>query len=442
MNISIIGTGYVGLVTGACLADRGHAVTCVDLDPRRVAALNAGQTPIFEAGLGDLLRANVPHRLKATTNLAEAVRTTDLTFISVGTPFDGNTIDLTAVTEAARQIGAALRTKPGYHVVTVKSTVVPGTTEQAVLPALELASGRKAGPDFGVGMNPEFLSEGEAVRDFMSPDRIVLGGIDARTIARLEEVYRPFPDAPRLHTNPRTAELIKYTSNALLATLISFSNEIANLASAIGEIDALEVMQGLHLSQYFRVPGADGLPPITSFLQPGCGFGGSCLPKDVKALIAHGRGHGEQLRLLQAVIDVNEQQPARLVRLLDRQWPDLHDVRIAVLGLAFKPGTNDVRESPAFPVVRTLLSRHAQVAAFDPAATADFQRLLPDPRIHYCERLDEALAGAAAVVVVTPWPEFADLPTRLRALDPAPLLVDGRRAFTPQSVAHYSGIGV
>jgi UDPglucose 6-dehydrogenase len=442
MNISIIGTGYVGLVTGACLADRGHTVTCVDLDPRRVAALNAGVTPIFEAGLAELLRANVPHRLRATTNLAEAVQGTDLTFISVGTPFDGHTIDLTAVTEAARQIGAVLRTKPGYHVVTIKSTVVPGTTDQAVIPVLELASGRKAGPDFGVGMNPEFLSEGEAVRDFMHPDRIVLGGIDARTIAQLEEVYRPFPDAPRIHTNTRTAELIKYTSNALLATLISFSNEIANLASAMGEIDALEVMKGLHLSQYFRARGADELPSITSFLQPGCGFGGSCLPKDVKALIAHGRGYGEPLRLLQAVMEVNEQQPARLVRLLDRRWPDLHNVRIAVLGLAFKPGTNDVRESPAFPVVRALLSRHADVAAYDPAATADFQRQLPDRRIRYCASLTEALDGAAAVVVVTPWPEFADLPTRLRALDPEPLLVDGRRTFTPESVAHYAGIGV
>jgi UDPglucose 6-dehydrogenase/GDP-mannose 6-dehydrogenase len=201
-------------------------------------------------------------------------------------------------------------------------------------------------------------------------------------------------------------------------------------------------MKGLHLSQYFRARGADELPSITSFLQPGCGFGGSCLPKDVKALIAHGRGYGEPLRLLQAVMEVNEQQPARLVRLLDRRWPDLHNVRIAVLGLAFKPGTNDVRESPAFPVVRALLSRHADVAAYDPAATADFQRQLPDRRIRYCASLTEALDGAAAVVVVTPWPEFADLPTRLRALDPEPLLVDGRRTFTPESVAHYAGIGV
>jgi UDPglucose 6-dehydrogenase len=442
MKISIIGTGYVGLVTGACLADRGHLVTCVDLNPDRVNALNSAQPPIFEAGLAEFLRANVPRRLRATTELAAAVQETDLTFICVGTPFDGQTIDLTAVTRAARQIGTALGTKPGYHVVVVKSTVVPGTTEQTVLPLLEETSGRTAGSDFGVGMNPEFLSEGQAVQDFLNPDRIVLGGIDRQTIAWLEEVYRPFPDAPRIHTNPRTAELIKYTSNALLATLVSFSNEIANLAAAIGDIDAMEVMEGLHLSQYFRCRDANGLPPLTSFLQPGCGFGGSCLPKDVKALIAHARGHGSPLRLLQAVIDVNEQQPQRLIRLLEREWPDLAGVRVAVLGLAFKAGTNDVRESPAFPVIRALLRRQARVTAFDPEATADFQHELPDPRIHYSDTIDDALAGAEAVVVVTAWPEFADLPERLRALAPEPLLVDGRRAFEVASVSRYAGIGL
>lgn len=442
MNISIIGTGYVGLVTGACLAERGHTVTCVDIDPRRVAALNAGESPIFEAGLQDLLRANVGRRLKADTNLAEAVLATDLTFISVGTPFNGAAIDLTAVVEASLQVGAALKGKAGYHVVTIKSTVVPGTTDEVILPILELASGRKAGANLGVGMNPEFLSEGQAVHDFMFPDRLVLGGIDSRSIAALEEVYRPFPDAPRIHTNTRTAELIKYTSNALLATLVSFSNEIANLASALGDIDCLEVMNGLHLSQYFRGRNAAGLPPITSFLQPGCGFGGSCLPKDVKALIAHGRYRGESMRLLRSVIDINEQQPGRLVRLLERRWPDLQGVRVAVLGLAFKPETNDVRESPAFPVIRALLRRDARVTAFDPVATAEFRRALPDKRIQYCDTLGAALAGADAAVVVTPWPQFADLPSRLRELDPQPMLVDGRRTFKSASVAQYAGIGV
>ena len=234
MKISIIGTGYVGLVTGACLAEKGHRVTCVDIDTHRVAALNRAEAPIFEAGLEELLRRNVGKTLSATTDLAQAVVDSELTLIAVGTPFNGAEIDLTYVLGAARQIGEALKRKGSYHAVIVKSTVVPGTTLRHVLPALEAASGKKAGQDFGVGMNPEFLSEGEAVNDFLFPDRIVLGGIDGRTLDLLEAVYAPFGDAPRLRTNPGTAEMIKYASNSLLATLISFTNELANLGAALG----------------------------------------------------------------------------------------------------------------------------------------------------------------------------------------------------------------
>lgn len=442
MKLSIIGTGYVGLVTGACLAEKGHLVTCVDIDADRVTALNNGSSPIFEAGLNELLRMNVGRRLTATSDLATAVRESDLTFISVGTPFNGKTIDLDAVLGAARQIGAALKHKDGYHVVVVKSTVVPGTTDQHVLPALEESSGKKAGIHFGLGMNPEFLSEGEAVHDFMHPDRIVLGGIDWLTISYLEEVYHGFADAPRIHTNTRTAELIKYTSNALLATLISFSNEIANLGASLGNIDILEVMKGLHTSQYFRGRNRDGLPPITSFLHPGCGFGGSCLPKDVKALIAHGQNLGASMSLLKSVIAVNERQPDQILRLLERRWPQLKGVRVAVLGLAFKPGTNDVRESPAFPIIRSLLSREAVVKTFDPIAMREFRSAMPDERIAFCPSLADVMHETDAVVLVTPWPQFSDIPAQLRRLSPEPLFVDGRRAYSTASITNYTGIGL
>ena len=266
MNVSIIGTGYVGLVTGACLAEKGHHVTCVDIDPERVAALNRAESPIFEAGLDELLRKHVGRTLKATTDLPAAVSDSELTLIAVGTPFDGQTIDLAAVMAASRQIGSTLRNKTAYHVVVVKSTVVPGTTDLHVIPALEAASGKRAGVDFGVGMNPEFLSEGEAVHDLMFPDRIVLGGNDERTLDTLEELYRPFAAAPRIRTNTRTAELIKYASNALLANLISFSNEIANLCSALGGIDVMDVMRGVHLSQVLWRPQHRGLAPNRVFL--------------------------------------------------------------------------------------------------------------------------------------------------------------------------------
>jgi UDPglucose 6-dehydrogenase/GDP-mannose 6-dehydrogenase len=412
------------------------------VDPGRVAALNEARSPIFEAGLDELLKATVGRTLRATTDLAGAVADSEITFIAVGTPFNGQTIDLTAVLTASRQIGAALRVKSGYHVVVVKSTVVPGTTDGLVLGELESASGRKAGEGFGVGMNPEFLSEGEAVHDFMFPDRIVLGGIDDRTIDVLEAVYAPFPEAPRLRTNTRTAEMIKYGSNALLATLISFSNELANLGAALGGIDAADVMRGVHLSQYFRGRTPEGLPPITGFLKPGCGFGGSCLPKDVSALIAHGREVGESMALLDAVIRVNAAQPGRIVDLLYKYWPRLHGVRVSVLGLAFKPGTSDVRESPAFPIIREVVARGATVLAHDPVANDEARAVLSDPRVRYTATLQDALESTDAVIVVTPWPEFAALTQLLAARDVQPVLIDCRRAFDRQDVARYEGVGL
>ena len=325
----------------------------------------------------------------------------------------------------------------------VKSTVVPGTTDQHVLPALEASSGKRAGKDFGVGMNPEFLSEGEAVNDYLFPDRIVLGGIDQRSTDVLEDLYKPFPaDVPRLRTNTRTAEMIKYASNSLLATLISFTNELANLGSALGNIDTTEVMRGVHLSQYFRGRNKEGLPPITSFLQAGCGFGGSCLPKDVSALIAHGHKAGTSMRLLESVIRTNEEQPKRTVALLKKHWPNLKGIRVAVLGLSFKPETSDVRESPAFPIMRELLDAGAVVKAFDPVAKHEALKAFPEPSVNYCDSLEAALTDIDAVIVVTPWKEFRDVPALLRKRQPPVVLVDGRRAFDKQSMAKYEGIGL
>ncbi|MGB2717009.1 MAG: UDP-glucose/GDP-mannose dehydrogenase family protein [Vicinamibacterales bacterium] len=442
MRVSIVGTGYVGLVTGACLSEKGHEVTCVDIDPDRVAALNRAESPIFEAGLDSLLRANVGRGLRATTDLRAAVLESDLTLIAVGTPFNGQEIDLTAVLGATRQIGEVIRDKGSYHLVVVKSTVVPGTTDKRVLPLLESASGKKAGQDFGVGVNPEFLSEGEAVNDFLFPDRIVLGGIDSRSVELLERLYESFPDVPRVRTNTRTAEMIKYASNALLAALISFSNELANLGAAIGDIDTVDVMHGLRLSQYFRGRNSEGLPPITAFLAAGCGFGGSCLPKDVGALVAHGRSVGQSMRLLDAVLQINKEQPQRVIELLTKRWPRLSGVRVAVLGLAFKPETSDVRESPAFPIMRQLLERGAEVRAYDPVARYEAEKAFPDPGVRYCASLDTAIADVDAVVVVTPWEEFQEVPSRLNGRGRDILFVDSRRTFPKDIMPGYVGIGL
>jgi UDPglucose 6-dehydrogenase/GDP-mannose 6-dehydrogenase len=452
MNISIVGTGYVGLVTGVCLAEKGHRVTCVDVDERKVEAINAGRPPIHEAGLPELLAKHAGTSLTATTDLAAAVLASDVTFVATGTPFDGKEIDLRYVRQVATDVGAVLARKPGYHVVVVKSTVVPGTTDEVVRPLLEQHSGKRAGRDFGVGMNPEFLSEGVAVEDFMRPDRIVLGGVDDRSIDALAAVYAPFDAAvPRLRTNNKTAEMIKYASNAYQATCISFANEIGNLCAALGGIDALDVMQGVHAMKELTPAVPAGAPgggagrrvraPIANFLSPGCGFGGSCFPKDVKALIAHGQSRDVQMPLLEAVIDVNRRQPHRLVGMLEQRLGRLDGRRVAVLGLAFKPGTDDMRESPAIPVVEMLLAGGAKVRAFDPVAMPEARKVF-NGRIAYAESLADAVEEADGVLLVTRWPEFRALPALLAGRNATAAFVDGRRLIDKRAVPGYAGIGL
>lgn len=444
MRVSIIGTGYVGLVSGVCLAETGHRVVCVDTDAVKVARILDGVPPIYEVGLEYLLRRNLGKRFAATTDLRAAVLGSELTLVAVGTPLDGAKIDLSYVCRVARDIGAALRDKDGYHVVVVKSTVVPGTTTTVVTPILEEASGKRAGAGFGVGMNPEFLTEGQAIRDFMEPDRVVLGAGDVRAMEALENLYESFRGVPVIRTNPTTAEMIKYASNALLATAISFSNEIANLCAAIGDVDVVDVLEGVHASSGLTVTGPEGKrfrAPITSFLQAGCGFGGSCLPKDVKALIAHGEGVGVAMPLLRSVIAVNEAQPGEILRTLEKCFPSLARLRIAVLGLAFKPDTNDVRDSPAFPVIRLLLEKDASVKAYDPVAVPEARKILGSA-VAYARTLEECLEDVDAVILLTRWKQFDAVPATLRGLNAPPLVLDGRRQLDKSAVARYAGIGL
>jgi nucleotide sugar dehydrogenase len=443
MKVAVIGTGYVGLVTGACLAEKGHQVTCVDMDQGKVDRINRAIPPLYEKGLEELLKKNIGHRLQATTDLQEAVFASELTLIAVGTPFKGDKIDLRYIEEVSRQIGRSLKDKRAYHIVIVKSTVVPGTTDGVVLPLLEECSGKKAGVQFGVGMNPEFLTEGEAVDDFMFPDRIVLGGIDARTWETMAALYAGFPGVEVLRTNNKTAEMIKYASNSLLATLISFSNELANLGATIGDIDTVEVMKGLHLSRYLSSVLPNGerfFPPINSFLMAGCGFGGSCLPKDVAALIAHGKKVGVDMVLLEAVLQINQRQPAQVIRLFRKHFPTLQGKRISVLGLAFRPDTDDMRESPAIPLIRDMQAQGAVVRGYDPIAGLEARRIFGDS-LGLCASLEEALRDCDAIVLVTQWKEFEKVPRLLASLDPQPLFVDGRRMLDKNSIARYEGIG-
>ena len=444
MKISVVGTGYVGLVCAVCFAEKGHNVVCVDIDADKIRMINDGRSPIHEDGLSALLKSNIGKSLIASTDLVAAINSTEITLIAVGTPFDGDQIDLRQIKEVSRQIGEVLQTKDSYHVVVVKSTVVPGTTDDVVTPILEQSSEKKAGADFGVSMNPEFLREGVAVDDFMHPDRIVLGGMDARTHDLLSQVYAVFKNADVVKTSNKTAELIKYTSNSLLATMISFSNEIANLCTAVGGVDIVDVMQGVHLDKRLMPIDENGnrvRPGFISFIESGCGFGGSCFPKDVKALISHGATLGQSMVLLNAVIEINEQQPYKVLDLLRKHFDSLDGLRVTVLGLAFKPGTDDMRESPAIKIVEELIRAGAKISAFDPVARHEAEKLFDTAEIDYGDSLEDAIRDSEALLILTRWELFNELPAMLRGKDKQPLVIDARRMLVKDATDRYDGIG-
>jgi UDPglucose 6-dehydrogenase/GDP-mannose 6-dehydrogenase len=445
MKVSVIGTGYVGLVSGVCLAEKGHDIVCIDVDEEKVDKINDGIPPIYEMNLDKLLKKNINVNLRADSDLYKAVLETDLSLIAVGTPFDGDRIDLSHIEMVSEDIGKAIREKKTYHMVVIKSTVVPGTTDEVVLPILEKYAGKKAGVEFGIGMNPEFLREGEAVMDFMSPDRIVMGAIDEKALAYLEELYHPFENTDKVRTNNKTAEMIKYTSNSLLATMISFSNEIANLCTALGDIDVMDVMKAVHLDRRISPIMSNGKrikPALTTYIEAGCGFGGSCFPKDVKALIAHGKQAGRPMKLLDAVVRVNHEQPQQVLLRLKKYFPSLKGVRIAILGLAFKPGTDDMRESPAIPIINHLLSHGAEISAYDPAARDEAKKQFGERNIEYCSTLEQSLEEVEAIILLTRWEEFGEIPKLLDEMDPQPLFIDGRRMIDKSSIARYEGIGL
>lgn len=419
MKISIIGCGYVGAVTGACFAALGHEIVFVDLDPDKIAAITAGKSPIYEPGLDELLQENAS-TITATGDLADAVCRTEATFICVGTPSqqDGS-IDLAHVRSVAVGIGRALRQKQDHHTAIVKSTVLPGTTEGVVLPILEAESGKRAFVDFGLASNPEFLREGSALSDFFTPDRIVIGVSDDRSRRRLEELYAPI-DCPKMITAIPVAEMIKYVSNAFLATKISFANEIGNICKRM-EIDTAEVFRGVGMDHRIN----------PAFFQSGIGFGGSCFPKDVRALIARAEEVGVEPKILKDVIEVNEEQPLKLLELLTAHLPDLDRKTIGLLGLAFKPNTDDVRESRAIPIVETLLRRGATVLAYDPMAMVNFRKLYP--QIDYVPTAADALA-ADAVLITTEWKEFESLNYSGK------VVIDGRRIERAREGSTYDGV--
>jgi UDPglucose 6-dehydrogenase len=451
MRIAVIGTGYVGLVTGACLAARGHRVTCVDQQQEIVRQIQAAQAPIFEPGLEEILReVTARGRLSATTNLKEAVLGAELSLVAVGTPLRDGEIDLSQVREAVAAIGRALKETNRHHTVCIKSTVVPTTTDTLVKQLLTEASGRQPG-EFGLAMNPEFLREGRAVEDFLKPDRIVIGADDDFSFAAVQRLYEGRFDAPLLRVSLRTAEMIKYAANSLLANLISYSNEVASICEATGGVDVREVLDAVTRDKRFHAGSETGGagPEITKYLEAGCGFGGSCFPKDVQALAAYSRKRGYQPRLLQATLAVNREQPLRLVARLAEELGGLAGRRVAVLGLAFKPGTDDVRGSPSIAMIRRLLEKGAEVRGADPRAAGNMNDVIPavPGRVRYFREYAAALDGADAVILATSWPEYLEIPPdEFRRRLKRPLVVDGRRALNREGLegagCRYLGVGL
>ncbi len=434
MKLAVIGTGYVGIITAAGFAEKGHKVTCVDILPEKIESIKKKKSPLYEAGLDKVLKKLVGKKLFATTNLAEAVKDADVSFICVGTPSapDGS-IDLKYIKSASAAIGQALSSKKKFHTVIVKSTVIPGTTDSIILPILEKASGKKAGRDFGLGMNPEFLKEGTALADVRKPDRIILGAGDQKTLKVLKALYSKFK-APKLAVDTRTAETIKYANNAFLATKISFINEMANICEKFN-VDIYEIAKGIGLDERIS----------PRFLAAGAGFGGSCFPKDVKALAAASRAASYEPTLLNAVLEVNASQPLRMVELARSLLGELRGKTIAVLGLAFKPETDDIREAPSLIIIESLLRASANVRAYDPKATANVKTVFGN-MVQYCKKPEDTLKGSDCALIVTEWKQVKALKLNsFKKLMASPIIVDGRRAFDPIKAKKagliYRGIG-
>jgi UDPglucose 6-dehydrogenase len=431
MNVAIVGTGYVGLVAGSCFAESGNDVICVDKDEAKVASLKSGVIPIYEPGLAEMVERNVrDERLTFTTDLEGAIRKSFVIFIAVGTPPSANgSADLSAVFGVAAAIGKAM---DRYKIIVTKSTVPVGTTERV----REIIA-KETSQVFDCVSNPEFLKQGAAVEDFMKPDRVVIGADEVRAAEVLRELYAPFvrTGSPVLNVGVRTAEMLKYAANSFLAARISFMNEIANLCEAVGA-DVDMIRKGLALDN--RIGPA--------FLFPGVGYGGSCFPKDTRALIQTGREHGAPMKILEAVETVNTAQAARFVdKVLRHFGTDLRGKKLALWGLAFKPRTNDMRDAPAIIIANRLLEAGASISAYDPEATEEARRIF-GARIELCSNNYAALDGADALLLVTEWQAFRN-PNfeRMKSAMRQPVVFDGRNIFDPahlrESGFKYYGIG-
>ncbi|MHA2247128.1 MAG: UDP-glucose dehydrogenase family protein [Candidatus Hodarchaeales archaeon] len=427
-SVAVHGTGFIGLVSGCCFAIKGFKTVNSTFNAKNCEQINQGKSPFFENGLTELLKEAVDSGyFKCVIGREDAVKESDISMIAVGTPMrKDNSIDLQFIEQTARQLGQALRKKDDYHLIVVRSTVVPGTTRNLVGKLIEEESGKEMGKDFGLCMQPEFLAEGRSILDTLEPDRIVIGEFDTRSGDILQQLYEEFygdhlKNCPILRMNLESAELVKYGNNCLLATKISYANEMSRIAELVPGIDVVQVMKGVGLD--YRING--------EFLGAGVGFGGSCFPKDVNAITAFAKSHNYNPRLFSAVLGINEDQTTHVVDLLQAEIPDLTDKRVTLLGLSFKPGTDDMRFAPSIRIANNLIDRGATVIGYDPVAEEEAQKVIGDS-ILYADTIQDALQNADAAIIVTEWDNIASVkPEHFKKFMKTPIVIDGRRVYDP-----------
>ncbi len=434
MNIAVVGTGYVGLVSGVCLSSKGHNVTCVDIREDIVSKLNRGEAHIYEKNLDELLLSVINKGIfRATSNLFIALENADLVLLAVGTPSIEGKINLNQITEACKQIAIYIKNSNRFISIVVKSTVVPATTDTYVKGIIEQYSGKKLG-EFGLGMNPEFLKEGDAIDDFMYPDRIVIGYEDEKTKEYLDAIYEPWT-CDKLYVNSRTAEMIKYANNTILACMISMNNELANLATKISGIDYLDVIKGVSLDKRWSpMQGSNRvIPPIISYFTPGAGFGGSCFPKDVQAIRAQGEQNNLAMHMTNAILNTNEEQPYQVLENL-RSYSDVIKKKILFLGLAFKPNTDDVRESSSLKILKLLLENNFKVLAHDPVASPNALKELSHPNLNYIDDWASFVDDSEVIIIGTNWEEYLKLKSFLKPNLSPKIIYDCKRLFSANEI--------
>lgn len=432
MNITVLGTGYVGLISGVCLAEKQHNVICVDIREEIVNNLNKGIPHIYENNLEELLhKVLTQKKFKTTTNIYEALDNSDVVIIAVGTPSENGKIDLSQIKQACIQVGEYIKQTNRYISIIVKSTVIPTTTDTFVKNIIEQSSGKKLG-QFGLGMNPEFLKEGEAINDFVNPDRIIIGYEDEITKQRLEEIYSPW-NCDKIYVNTRTAEMIKYTNNTLLACLISINNELANVAAKIGDIDYNNVINGVISDKRWSpiINNNKITPPISTYFTPGAGFGGSCFPKDVQAIRTQGEELGLKMSVTNAVLDINKEQPAQVISSLSEKTDTLKNKKILLLGLSFKPETDDIRESSSLKILELLLEKEVEVIAHDPLSIEHTKKQINHSKLIFTQDWINEISNVYSIIIGTNWSEYKVLKDYLSVIkDKNVILFDTKRLFS------------